>query len=246
MRVATALLALCLTAAPAALGAAQADPIGEAEAAFEEGRHEDAERLYRAALESGRLAPPGLARVHLRLAELAALGSTGAADRHARFALALDPSLALPETIAIDARPTRAARVVLEISGDDAPIGVRVADAPDGLVRVLEVRGAGFERTLSWDGEAREVDPPAEARPIEVRALDAHGNLVAQAGRAAPPPEPEPEPGPTPEAAASEDTPAIESPWFWVGVGLVVVGVAVAIALSATGTRYLLDAPGIR
>ena len=49
-----------------------------------------------------------------------------------------------------------------------------------------------------------------------------------------------------PEEPAEEGTPAIESPWFWVGVGLVVVGVAVAVAFSASGTRYVLDAPVIR
>lgn len=242
------LLALPLAAAPAR---AQHDPIGDAEAAFAEGRHEDAEGLYRQALQSGRLAPPGLARVYLRLAELAALGSTGDAARLLGFALALDPALDVPASLGPVEPPTRGVRVVLEVSDDDAPIGLRVADAPDTLVRVLEVRGRGFERTLSWDGEPREVDPPADARPIEVRALDTHGNLVAQAGRLAPEepapaPTPDPDLTPEPEEPAEEGTPAIESPWFWVGVGLVVVGVAVAVAFSASGTRYVLDAPVIR
>lgn len=246
-----------------ALGASRAaaqDPFEAAERARAEARLEEALALYRAALESGRLGLSEVAHAHLRLAELAFLGDElEAGTRHLGYALALRPDAPVTEAppamqeaaaaILVE-RSQRALRAVVELSDPSAPIVIDVRDAPDGLVRTIEVRGPGdWSRTLAWDGEARTVDPPAEARPIGVQLRDAHGNAIGAAGvwPAAPPPAPPaPEPPdipPAPEPEGEDGDDVFENPWLWVAIGVVLVVAGVAIAFTASGERYVLGAP---
>lgn len=257
---------LALAALAIALGAGRAraqDPFEAAERARAEARLEEALAGYRAALESGQLGLSEVAHAHLRLAELAFLGDeVDAGTRHLRYALALRPDAPVAEgpqpmqdaaaAILVE-RSQRPLRAVLEISDPSAPIVVDVRDAPEGLVRTVEVRGpGGWSRTIAWDGEARSVDPPAAARPIGVQLRDAHGNSVGAAGVwpaapvAAPPPPDEPPPpdvtpAPEPEEEGGEEV--FENPWLWVAIGVVVVVAAVAIGFTASGDSYTIGPP---
>jgi hypothetical protein len=38
----------------------------------------------------------------------------------------------------------------------------------------------------------------------------------------------------------------VENPWLWVVVGVVVLGVGLAVGVSASGERFVLDAPVVR
>ena len=269
------LLALCLLApsvsfpASASAQPASGDPLARADAAFEEGRVAEAGRAYEDAIESGALDPDGLARASLRLGIVCALGSEDArAGRHFANALALAPSLPTPEGLSDalaarfealrSAREGRRVRVVVEVSGEDAPIGVDVRDAPPGLVRTIEIEGTGLRRTHAWDGVRIDFDVPSASRPIAARALDAHGNVIASAGARAAvsneqstltvPALVEPvlaQPGLAAETAPDE-TPLIESPWLWIAVGVVAIAVGVVIGVTASGDRYVLNAPVVR
>jgi tetratricopeptide (TPR) repeat protein len=246
-------LAVGLCAAPAAAQAAAA-----ADAAYAEGRLSDARDAYARALAAGALEADALVHVHLRLGALAALGQEEArAARHFAAALALAPDAAAPDGLDAEAREAFAAirharqgarlRAVVEGADAPAPVRIDVREAPPGLVHALEVRGrGGFSRRLAFRGDAVALDAPAAARPLTVRVLDAHGNVLARAGAPAPdappPSEAPPEPPPEPEADAG----LVESPWFWVVVGAVVLGVGLAVGLGASGERYVLDAPVVR
>ncbi|MBX3270992.1 MAG: hypothetical protein KF729_12075 [Sandaracinaceae bacterium] len=262
LRVAALGFALAVGAA-LALGAARAeaqDPFRDAERARAEARLEEAHAGYRAALESGGLGLGEVAHAHLRLAELAFLGEElDAAARHLRYALALRPDApvadgppAMQDAAAaiLTERSQRTLRAVIEISDPSGPIVVDVRDAPEGLVRTVEVRGpGGFARTFAWEGSPRSLAPPLEARPIGVRLYDAHGNTIGAAGEwpaeRAQVPAPEPDVREVPVAPhADESGPEFfENPWLWVAIGVVVVLAAVAIGFTASGDRYVVGAP---
>lgn len=244
---------------PPETAAAQREPFARAERARAEGLLDEAESAFEAALESGRLDPSEVAHAHLRLAELAYLAQASEEGaRHLRWALALRPDApvqdeALPEAMRVEAASVLAARdgalrAVLEVSGPDASVRLHVRDAPEGMVRVVEVAAGEWSRTLAWDDGPVDLEPPAAARAqLSVRVLDAHGNELARAGLAPPAPVDEPaEPAPIElaEIPASEpEENLIESPWLWVVIGAVLIGVGTGIGLSASGRRYIVGAP---
>lgn len=257
-------LALAATLALTAARAHAQDPFEAPERARAEARLEDALAGYRLALESGQLGLSEVAHAHLRLAELAFLGDElEEGTRHLRYALALRPDAPVtdgPQTMQDAAaailveRSQRALRAVLEISDASAPIVVDVRDAPDGLVRTLELRGPGdWSRTIPWDGEPRSVEPPAASRPIGVQLRDAHGNLVGAAGVwpavappvAVPPPDviPPPDETPAPPPEEEDEPEFFENPWLWVAIGVILVIAGVAIGFTASGDSYSIGAP---
>lgn len=243
------------------LGKAQ-NALERGELARREARIDDAAAAYLEALRSGSLDASEVAHVHLRLAEIAFLGEELEDGlRHLRFALALRPDAPVddgPLTMQDSAaailveRAQRRVRALIEVGDASAPIHIDIRDAPEGLVRVVEVRGAGgYSRTVAWDGSPRALDVPVQARPIAIRALDAHGNELARAGdRGVPDVRPSPVAGelapigpPEPPDAAEERDDFFESPWPWLVAGAIVVGVAIAVGASASGERYVVGAP---
>lgn len=259
LRVTTiALLLVGPALAPVAVRAQ--DALTRADRARGEARHEDAEAAYMEALRSGTLDASEVSHAHLRLAELAYLEEDlPEGERHLRFALSLRADAPFDEgpPVMRDAgaailvqRSQRTLRVVIEVGDAAAPIRIDVRDAPEGLVRVIEVRGAAsFSRTLAWDGGALSLDPPAEARPVALRALDAYGNLLARAGvepvEVAGPEVETVRSAPIEEPEQTERESLLESPWLWVVVGLLLAGVGVAVGVSASGERYLVGAPRV-
>jgi hypothetical protein len=227
-----ALLALSI-AAPA-----RAD-LEDADRAYDEGRIADAQSAYDDALATGELAPPELARVHLRLGTIAGLdGDAEGVDRHFAIALAIDPALAAPPELSAALRSRfealRGPATRVRVARDGAAHELSVEGAPAGLVLTVEARGTGWSRRFPWQGEPIRVSPPDGALPIEVLVLDPQGNRVAQSGAAAP-------------VAPAPAENLLESPWLWVGVGAVVLAlVGVLIGVSASGDRYVLGAPVIR
>ena len=256
-------MSLGLVGLGVAASAGAQDRFEAAERARAEARLEEAEQGYRSALESGELTLSEVAHAHLRLAELAFLGEElDAGSRHLRYALSLRADAPVAEgpqgmqdaaaAILVE-RSQRTLRAVVEVSDPSAPLRIDVRDAPDGLVRTIEVAGpAGFHRTLGWDGEARELDPPVEARPIGVRLLDVHGNRIGSAGVWPSPPAAVPPPPPNtpipvvetgePEGEEGGDD-ALENPWLWVAIGVVLVVAGIAVGFSASGDRFTLGAP---
>ncbi|HJL18551.1 MAG TPA: hypothetical protein RMH99_23020 [Sandaracinaceae bacterium LLY-WYZ-13_1] len=251
----------------AAQGSPREGPLRAAEAAYAQGRLAEAGVAYEAAIAAGRLERDGLVRAHLRLGLLARLGAEDdRARRHFVVALALRPDVPAPEALDAEAgfealrraRDGERLRAVLETSDPSEPVRVDVRGAPEGLVRTVELSGrGGFARRLRWTGRPLAVEAPAAARPLFVRVLDAHGNRLAEAGT---PPAPEAPGAPSSERPSSVREPTaepvgpdddegpslIESPWLWIAVGLVAVGAGVAIGVSASGDRFVLDAPVVR
>lgn len=244
-----------------AASAAAQDPLARADRAYDAGRLAEAGVAYESALEGGALDPPELVRVHLRLGVLTAMGGQPSqAERHFALALALDPTLDPPpeldEALAerfVALRETRDGhRLSVRLRASDEGVLLEVRDAAPGAVRQVLARGAGgYEQRFAWEGERLPIDPPAAALPLEVVALDAHGNRLARAGARR---------GglPTPRAVSPLDrdgespahegtTPSwFETPWLWIVVGLAVLGVGVAVGVSASGERYVLDGPVVR
>lgn len=228
--------------------------IESADRAYAEGALAEAGRAYEDALAAGGLTRGEVAHSHLRLAALAALGQEQPRfERHAATALALDPEL--PAPVLEEAYAARFSELVAEarrlrllLSEEAGRVSVEVRGSHD-VVRTVTLRGPGWTRTLPWQGTRLTVSPPEEARPLRVEGLDAHGNVVAEAGA---------EPAPAPVATRTESVeelppepepegdPIVESPWLWIGVGLLAVGIGLVVGLTAFGERFVLDAPVVR
>lgn len=238
-----------------------AQGLESADAAYEASRLVPAERAYEIALRSGELGRPELVRAHLRLGVLAILAAEDdRAARHFALALALEPDAAAPPELdasgleAFEAirRSGRGARLraVIETSDATEPVRIDVRGAPLHAVRTVELVGrGGFVHRVSWTGEPVALSVPRQAHPLGVRALDGDGNVLATAGvvRLEAADSVRANPAPTAPPAEVESSPdLIESPWLWIVVGVVVAGVAVAVGVSASGERFVLDAPVVR
>lgn len=254
-------LAVVLALACSAPASAQA-PLERADRAYDEGRLADAGLAYDEALATGALDPAALVHVHARLGVLTAMGGQEThAERHFALALALDPALDAPTELDPTLRARFEAlreerdgrRLAVRLEDDGELRTVTVTDAPPRAVRHVVVRGAqGYEQRFEWTGEPLRIDAPEEVLPLEALALDPHGNRLARAGARL-------GPVPLPPAVAVTESPTsgpapgenngrswFETPWLWIVVGLAVVGVGVAVGLSASGERYVLQAPVIR
>jgi len=268
LRVGRIALAAALCATVVTASARAQDRFAAAEQARANAQLDEAQQAYEAVLASGVLGLSEVAHAHLRLAELAfSVEDLETADRHLRYALALRPDAPVAEgpqlmqdaaaAILVE-RAQRPLRAVLEVSDASSPIRIDLRDAPPGLVRVIRVRGPeAYTRTLAWDGQAHELDPPAASRPIGVRLLDAHGNALGSAGvwpapevvaTVVAPPVLVPEPREVAQAALEvepeeEGDDVIENPWLWVAIGVVLVVAGVAVGFSASGDRYTVGAP---
>lgn len=136
-----------------------------------------------------------------------------AEDHYAR-ALAIDPAATLPAgtspklTAPLDAARARTTPLELSVIAVDGAVSVLVDADALGLVRgialtITEANGSG--RTLVERGATR-VAVPEGATPIEVAAIDAHGNVVWKGV----PPEPRIMPPPT---VTRDDRPGVATRW---------------------------------
>lgn len=236
-------------------GASAQDALAAADRAYEEGRLREAARAYDDAVRGGGLEPADLVRAHTRLGVLRAMAGDGAgAERHFAIALALDPARDAPEELDPELRARFEAvreardgrRVALAIDAREGALFVEVRDAPRGLALAVQIEGASFRERHAWNGAPVRVEPPPGSLPIEAVLLDGHGNRLARAGARSTPAVLTSTDGAGAPAEARGGHGLLESPWLWVAVGAIVIGVGVGVAVTASGDRYLLQAPVVR
>lgn len=203
VRSALTLLAMASLFGPSlALAQPAGGPIAEADAAFDRGEIDAAQRGYTAALESGTLSGADLQRAYLRAGVLAMwTGDEAAASRHLGWAVTLDPDLAPPpelspeqqrgfRAIAAEARSRAPLDVIVE-PDDDAASGravVRVsAPSLEGLRVRVTATPTGASRPWSnmlAAGARMVVDIPDSAwgaatrADVEATLLDIYGNAL--------------------------------------------------------------------
>ncbi|MCB9611516.1 MAG: tetratricopeptide repeat protein [Sandaracinus sp.] len=245
-----------------------AQSVEAAESLYRRGDLPGALEGFDAALRAGGLEGSALARVHWHLGVLHAIvGEVDAARADFGRALAIDPSLAVPDELPPEKqalfeevrRTTRRAELHVEPVAIDANADstLRVR-APAGLVSrtVLECTPPGGEPwTVEVDGDEALVPSPAwrGARRLGIRAVafDAHGNVVARttstlvAATVGVTEPDDPSHAPSHYALPTEpprERSVAKSPWLWLGVGAVVIGGVVAAVLVATrDTRYFVE-----
>lgn len=196
------LVALLSGACLWAASPAQAQPLAQADAAFERAEIVEAAAGYQAALETGELRGDELVRAYLRSGVLAMwTGDDDAAQRNLRIALSLHPDLAPPPELS--PAQQRALRVIRAEIAERPPLGVEVepAEGERAVVRVTGPALSGLRvRAVARDDTGTEThrqivgaDPRIElALPavawgnavrtqLEVELLDPYGNTMRSA-----------------------------------------------------------------
>jgi hypothetical protein len=246
----------------------EAPSVESAEARYRRGDLPGALEAFDATLRAGGLEGSTLARVHWHLGVLHAIvGDEAAARTDFASALAIDPSLPMPDELppekqalfASVRRDTQRAELhvePLEVDPEGETI-LRVVAPPLATRTRLEVTPPDGEPwSVETSSTSARVDAAAwrGAPRLVVRAIafDAYGNVVARTSVSlvAPRRSSEPVEGPERYALPYESPPersVAKSPWLWLGIGAVVIGGAVAAVLLTTrDTRYVAEPSVVR
>ncbi|MCX5744454.1 MAG: hypothetical protein NT062_18340 [Proteobacteria bacterium] len=223
---------------------ARADKLGEARAAIEAVRYEDAQPLLVAALQEGGKSPTEVAELYRMSASTAiVLGQQDVAEQYYRRWLALVPTASLPDTIApklrapfVAAQASMAARgrLVATARIHAAQLDVIVESDPLAMVATIAV-GTAAPRPLGAD-HAAHFDTTGDDVPV-IFVRDEFGNHLLELGAADVTRDAAPIARPTPPSARpstpSSRQPIYANPIAWAVPTLALVGFGVGFSLLA-------------
>lgn len=244
-----------------------AQSVEAAEARYRRGDLPGALEAFDATLRGGGLEGSTLARVHWHLGVLHAIvGDEAAARTDFGNALAIDPSLPVPDELppekqalyeAVRRDTPRAELHVepLEVDPEGATILRVVAPRLATRTRLEVTPPEGDPWSVETTTTSAQIDAAAwRGAPrlvVRATAFDAYGNVVARTSVSFVAPRgsdltEDPEQYALPHETPSERSVA-KSPWLWLGIGAVVVGGAVAAVLLTTrDTRYVAEPSVVR